>query len=194
MLSNRNVGALIFLTAIGVIAIDEVAPKQVGIALMVLLVLGIPVLILYKTFKGRPANEPSKAVSQPPFRSASGYLLLLCIATSIGCFCIAEFRDYNGRKLPIFNQSLVLANQSSAASALLGAPIRASWPVKRSGNLSDDAAEVHLVIPVSGKSRRGSLVVDAIKEAKEWKITRLVLIETGTTDTPGASQDITPIS
>jgi hypothetical protein len=156
---------------------------------MLLIVAAIPVVVVYRTLKNEPKKSSTGAwrnvLSRP-----TAYLVLLCVAASVGSCGVSEFEDHQGRKLPIFHDSLVLANQSAAAKALLGGPIRASWPVKRTGDLSDDAPEVHLIIPVSGETHPGKLAVDAVRADQSWKIKQLSLVSTDTN--PPTAVDITP--
>jgi hypothetical protein len=115
--------------------------------------------------------------------SLLGKMLALCAVAAIGVFGITEFTDFQSRHLVTFTQAVSAIHDSPEANHLLGSPIRVSWPVKASGNLSNEPGKTHLLIPVSGTLGVGQLVADGLSIAGAWKLTNLQLVQNGNVTT-----------
>jgi hypothetical protein len=170
--AQRN-AALIFLAAIAVVVISQFAGGKVTLILVLLLIIGMLI----------PIFKRGSQLARSPVSTLTRKLIVLCVVTSIGYFAINEFEDIQSRRLILFNQAVTAIQASSEANHLLGSPIRVSWPVKATGNLSNERGETHLLIPVSGTQGYAKVVADGLSVAGAWKITNLQLVQNGTVTT-----------
>ena len=106
--------------------------------------------------------------------------MMLCVIAPVGLLALTEFKDIQGRRMPIFSQALTAVQSSAQAAQLLGSPIRVSWPVKPIGYLSNDAPEAHLSIPVRGSNGSAHIIADGVSAKGNWKMTNLQLVHDGT--------------
>ena len=84
---------------------------------------------------------------------------------------LIEFIDFKSRKLLVYNDAVSRLNSSQQANQLLGAPIRVGWPIQESGTLSNKSGQARLLIPVSGPTGKGQVIVWGVSHGGKWTIT-----------------------
>jgi len=89
--------------------------------------------------------------------------------------------DLDGRRNPIFQQAMQLAQNSAVVEGCLGNRIRVGWPVKENSSESASSGNAILAIPVSGNRAKGTLFVIGAESEGTWKIDKMFLILTGET-------------
>lgn len=123
---------------------------------------------------GRLADPQGKADSSGGRRYVKYFAYLLVLAPLILVFLTLE-GDYVGRRMPIFAESLKVAQSLPSVSSDLGSPIQAGWPVDAtwSGSACD------LSIPLSGSHGKASLHVSGVKKNGSWEISEMYLVDKG---------------
>ena len=94
---------------------------------------------------------------------------------------LIEYIDFNSRRLHVYDQAMSRVNASPQTQQLLGAPVRVGWPIRESGTLSNHSGQARLLIPVSGPSGKGQVIVWGRSHSGQWTITDLELAPDGAT-------------
>lgn len=84
------------------------------------------------------------------------------------------------KRSEVFQTALERTRASPAAVEALGEPIEPGWWLTGSVNVSGPSGEASFAAPLSGPKGDGTLYVEAIKQAGEWRLTLLQLEVDGT--------------
>ena len=98
---------------------------------------------------------------------------------AIAYLSLIEYIDFNSRRLHVYDQAMSRVNASLQTQQLLGAPVRVGWPIRESGTLSNQSGQARLLIPVSGPSGKGQVIVWGVSHGGIWTITDLELAPNG---------------
>ena len=79
----------------------------------------------------------------------------------------------------VYSEGVKLAQQDAEVVAELGAPIEASWLAVGSINIANDVGNANLTISLSGSKQKGTLYVDAYKQAGQWHFKSAVVETAG---------------
>lgn len=104
-------------------------------------------------------------------------LVLLAVLAAAGLF-LAVLGGM--KRSEVFQMALERTRSSPAAIEALGEPIEPGWWLSGSVNVSGPTGEASFAAPVSGPNGEGTLYVEAVKQAGEWRLTLLELEVQGT--------------
>ena len=102
---------------------------------------------------------------------AAGLMVLAAVAAGgMGYVVVRSIRSSGA-----YQKAVEELRRHPAAGEALGEPIAEGWLPTGSVNVTGPAGEAKLAIPVRGSKGQGTLYVEAVKRADEWKMTLLQL-------------------
>ncbi|HXR39605.1 MAG TPA: cytochrome c oxidase assembly factor Coa1 family protein [Terracidiphilus sp.] len=169
----RTLIILMIICLLCVILIPEVRTSREAWTFAVAQMIGIAANLLCIRFPNLLRMRLSFLTAMP------GRLFLRFLLLSpIFLFVLCALFDFGERRSALFKDAIHNMEESQAARADLGVPIKIGWPIQgeMDSGLTGDSGHSTLLIPVSGNHGEGTLRVLGTKTNGVWTIHEITLV------------------